>query len=95
MDLLPAPLMRGTTYEDCTTVPNNPTRGTLAVGPEGNLYACGGWNNTFKVLRSTTASDPNAAVLWDRNITVDLKGEQALYAGPNPGGMLGQVWGSS
>ena len=82
----------GITYEDCVVVTDNPTRGTLAIGPDGELYACGGWFDTFKVLKSTTAKDPAAVVQWEENITVDLKGEQALYAGPNPNGMLGQVW---
>ncbi len=83
---------QGTTFQDCVEVPNNPTRGTLAVGPDGALYACGGWSNTFKVLKSSSAKNPGTSVEWEQNITVDLKGSQALYNGPNPGGMLGQVW---
>lgn len=82
----------GNTYENCIEVTDNPTRGTLAIGAEGELYACGGGANTFKVLKSTTAKDPAAIVQWDGNTIVNLKGWQALYDGPNPAGMLGQVW---
>lgn len=82
----------GESFEDCSFIQGNPTRGTLAIGPDGELYACGGIGNTFRVLKSSTAKDPNSAVSWEVNNTVNLKGSQALYAGPNPAGMLGQVW---
>ncbi len=83
---------QGVSYEDCSLIIPNPTRGTLAVGPNGEVYSCGGWGNTHRILRSNTAKDPDADVIWETDEIVDLKGEQALYAGPNPGGMLGQVW---
>jgi len=82
----------GESYEECSLIEPNPTRGTLAVGPSGEVYACGGWSNTHRVLRSNTAKNPDEAVTWEVDKIVDLKGEQALYDGPNPGGMLGQVW---
>jgi hypothetical protein len=82
----------GDSYEECSLIASNPTRGTLAIGPDGEVYACGGWSNTHRVLRSDNAKDPGAAVTWEVDKIVDLKGEQALYDGPNPGGMLGQVW---
>ena len=83
---------QGESYEECSLLASNPTRGTVAVGPSGEVYACGGWNGTHRVLRSNTAKDPEAFVSWEVDEIVDLKGEQALYNGPNPGGMLGQVW---
>lgn len=85
----------GESYEDCSLIIPNPTRGTVAIGPNGEVYACGGYGNTHRVLRSNTAKDPDVPVTWDSwevDEIVDLKGEQALYDGPNPGGMLGQVW---
>jgi len=85
-------LDNGDSFEECSFVNNNPTRGTLSVDPDGILYACGGWNNTYRVLRSESAYDVNSSVTWDSDKVVDLKGSQALYSGPNPGGMLGQVW---
>ncbi len=82
----------GTSYEDCSLTPQNITRGTLDIGPDGELYACGGLSGQHVVLKSETAKDPQSAVNWETTATVDLKGRQALYAGPNPSGMLGQVW---
>ena len=85
-------LDNGATFEDCSLLQLNPTRGTLAIGPEGELYACGGWNGTHLVSKSISASSPQEVVAWEQETAVDLKGTQALYAGPNPSGMLGQVW---
>ncbi len=82
----------GESYEDCTFVDNDPIRGTLAVGPEGEVYACGEFGATYYVLRSDSAKDPASAVQWEAQTTVDLKGRLAMRAGPNPSGMLGQVW---
>ena len=86
---------QGESYEDCSLIIPNPTRGTLAIGPDGEVYACGGSSNTHRILRSNTANDPSVPVTWNSwevNEIVDLKGTQALYDGPNPGGLLGQVW---
>jgi len=83
---------QGESYEFCSLVIQNPTRGSVAIGPNGEVYVCGGLNGTHRVLRSITAKEPDEAVFWEVDQEVDLKGEQALYDGPNPGGMLGQVW---
>ena len=82
----------GLSYEDCSFVDNNPIRGTLAIGPEGGLYACGQFGAGHYFLRSESAQDPGSAVVWEEQTAVDLKGSLAQRAGPNPGGMLGQVW---
>lgn len=82
----------GLTFESCSNVLNNPLRGTLAVGPEGSVYTGGAWSNTFRALRSDSAKNPDANVMWESNTTVDLKGDLAYRTGPNPSGMLGQVW---
>lgn len=82
----------GMSYENCTDIPLNPTRGTLSIGPDGEVYACGGINGSFSVSKSITAQDPSQNIAWEAISIVDLKGEQALYMGPNPSGMLGQVW---
>ena len=84
-------LDNGSTFEDCSLLQSNPTRGTLAIGPDGELYACGGWGNTHLVSKSISASSPQEVIAWEQETVVDLKGTQALYAGPNPSGMLGQV----
>lgn len=82
----------GTSYEDCSDMPNNGTRGTLAIGPDGELYACGETNGTFYVAKTSNAMNAGEDVIWDFSTTVNLGGSLSLYQGPNPNGMLGQVW---
>ena len=85
-------LDNGLSYEDCIEVPGDPTRGTLAIGPDAALYACGGIGNTFVVARSSNAGLAGQDLIWDYSRFVDLGGPLSIYSGPNPGGMLGQVW---
>ena len=82
----------GLTYEPCVSVPNAPIRGTLAVGTEGEVYACGQLDNTFTVAISSNAWNPDETVAWDTAVIVDLGGPFVRGAGPNPSGMLDQVW---
>ncbi len=79
-------------YEDCSFVSSGLQRGTMAIGPDGELYACGQLGPGFRVLRSDSARDPNTEVVWETEIATPMKGELAQRAGPNPSGMLGQVW---
>lgn len=80
----------GQSFQPCEPLPDNPVRGTLVVSPSGELYACGSSNSGFVVLKS---SQPGATPFeWDLVQTVDLGGYLAYAEGPNPGGMLGQVW---
>ncbi len=80
-------------YEDCISIPEDPYLGTLAVGPEGELYVFGiaGWSEDFVVARSTNARDSSQVVTWDFSTTVDLDGFLG-GGGPNPGGLVGQPW---
>jgi hypothetical protein len=79
----------GASYEDCITIPDDPFWGTLTVGPDGELYTCGA---NFVVAKSTNAQDPGQSVSWDFSSYVDLDGDIQVGEGPNPGGLLGQVW---
>ena len=82
----------GENFEECSDMPNPGTRGTLAIGPSGELYAVGEEDGNFYVARSSNALDSSEQVIWDFSTTVDLGGYLSLYNGPNPNGMLGQVW---
>ena len=82
----------GATFEDCVETMGEPIRGTLAVGPQGELYAFGQQGESFVIARSFTARDPALPVTWDLHTEVPLGGPIGLYDGPNPGGMLGQAW---
>jgi len=68
------------------------TRGTMAIGPNGELYICGGAGNLHVVAKSSNAGIEGENLEWDFSTFVDLGGHLSLYDGPNPGGMLGQVW---
>lgn len=82
----------GSTYEDCSTLPDNMTRGTMAIGPNGELYICGGLGVQHAVAKSSNAGIEGENLEWDFSTVVDLGGQLSLYDGPNPTGMLGQVW---
>ena len=82
----------GLSYEDCVTVPEQPRWGTLAVGPEGEVYACGVTNNErLIVAKSSNAGNPGEPLSWDFATEVNLDGAP-VGGGPNPAGLLGQVW---
>ena len=79
----------GETFVGCTDIPSSPYWGTLAVGPDGELYVSG---QGF-IAKSTTAQNPfEYPVEWDFATSVDLGGSIVFSAGPNPGGLLGQAW---
>lgn len=83
----------GTDYEPCIEITGDPYWGTLAVGPAGELYVSGAFGNDFVVAKSTNAKNPFApAIVWDFASTFPLGGFIDNGTGPNPGGLLGQVW---
>ncbi|UCC31383.1 MAG: right-handed parallel beta-helix repeat-containing protein [Phycisphaerales bacterium] len=68
--------------------------GTIAVGPEGELYSASKSDGRFRVQKSTNARDPE--VPWPSfsgsSVRVDLGGRMDRGGPPNPSGLLGQVW---
>jgi len=86
---------RNVSYESCVIIPDDPFWGTLAVGPDGELYMAGVGDTAFVVAKSTTARDSNHVVTWDTTSAVSLDGDPVAFAGsssPNPGGLHGQTW---
>jgi hypothetical protein len=79
----------GQTFLPCTTVAGDPYWGTLAVGPDGELYVSG---TGMTIAKSTTMQDSSQPAAWDYNGTVDLDGSLEFSTGPNPAGLLGQNW---
>ncbi len=76
-------------------VPGTPFFGVPDVGPDGALWHCGGNPQNFSqgwVARSTNAQFAGESVQFDNFVPVDLGGAITLSAGPNPGGLLGQIW---
>lgn len=86
---------RGTSYELCLTIPQDPFWGTLATGPSGELYIAGIGDTSFVVVKSWSARDSSRAVTWDSTQPVSLDGDLVAFAGttsPNPSGLHGQAW---
>ncbi len=88
----------GQTFCDPVEVPHFPSFGTLAVGPEGEVYAAGiRWPffTLFTVARSTDARDHTVSPSFSATL-VDLGGRlQGLRdydENPNPAGLLGQIY---
>ena len=79
----------GQTFLPTIDVPGSPFWGVLAVGPDGELYVAG---DGFTVTKSTTMQDETLPPQWDFTTTVNLDGSMGYSGGPNPGGLLGQVW---
>ena len=84
----------GLNWADPVTIPQLPYWGTVDVGPNGELYM-GGWDGTtFWLNRSTNAPNRATPFAFDLTVPVNLGGSlrSFLGGGPNPGGLLGQVW---
>jgi hypothetical protein len=84
----------GSSWIDPIGIPQLPYWGTLDVGPNGELYLAGWDGSTFWVNRSTNAPNRIAVFAFDLTVAVDLGGSLLYFlgSGPNPGGLMGQVW---
>ena len=89
----------GSSFEFPVPVAFDPTFGTMAVGPDGEVYATGIDGtffqnfNQFVISRSTDAKDPILSPTF-LGAQIDLGGSMQLGAGfgtPNPDGLLGQA----
>ena len=83
----------GQFFQPLVNVPSNPGRGTLAVGVDGVVYAAGRSfdNGEFSFARSSNAPDSQVTPVFEYSTDIDLGGQYSAYAGPNPGGLLGQT----
>ena len=73
-----------------------PSWGSMAVGPEGELYIVGnrsleGDLEEFVVARSFNARDAMTTATFEY-FPIDLGGRQPVGEGPNPVGLVSQVW---
>lgn len=86
----------GASYQAPVPVLGSPTFGTLAVGPNGELYAAGIDGTVtqdlghFVAATSTNASNPAATPTFTGG-RVNLVGGMKAGTGPNPQGLLGQA----
>jgi hypothetical protein len=83
----------GTSFENCITIPDDPSWGTLMVGSNGNLFigATSGSTFDFVVARSSNAQISTQMITWDYATNVSLDGSITYGIGPNPGGLGGQT----
>ena len=83
----------GDDYDDCDGVPGDPIWGTLAVGPDGELYTVGAYNNNgLTVTKSENANDPSQQTVWENSIFVNMLGGLSGWKPINPSGLLGQAY---
>lgn len=81
----------GQVYEDCDILAGQPHWGTMAVGPDGELYIVGAGEWTgIVVIKSNDAQDPSATITWEDVSYVNLDGDLTGWTPINPEGLLGQ-----
>ena len=81
----------GDSYEPCVAVIGTPYWGTMAVGPDGELYITGaGSAGGVMIAKSTTAKIPGGNIGWDFQTQIDLDGYLTAQSMVNPSGLLGQ-----
>ncbi len=81
---------RGGSFEG--PIYGTPWWGTLTVDLNGVLYAAGVGSGGGYVAISDNAQDSSVPPTFDRSTLVDLGGYPGPTGGPNPRGLLGQVW---
>ena len=83
----------GASFTGPTQVPQAPKWGTIDVADDGTVYLTGSSSpSQIWVAWSSDAQNP-AVPIPSFNITqVDFGGTQPIAAGPNPEGLLGQLW---
>jgi hypothetical protein len=87
----------GDSFEQPVAVELRPLFGTMAVGPEGELYIAGIEGTVtqdfdqFVIARSDDAQNPAVPPTF-RGIRVDLGGSMVFEGAPNPVGLLGQAY---
>ncbi len=83
----------GDSYDDCDGVPGNPIWGTLAIGPDGELYLVGAPSGPgLVVAKSITAQDPSSQTTWEPQSYVDMDCNLSGWRPINPSGLLGQAY---
>ena len=84
----------GLTWTNPLVIPQVPVWGTLDIGPAGQVYLIGWDGGRVWLNRSTNAPNHAEPFNFDLTVPVDLGGAllSFLGIGPNPGGLLGQVW---
>lgn len=94
-DVLTRSVDGGQSFETPVPMATSPTFGTLAVGPDGTLFATGIDGTVtqdfdhFVVAQSVGPPNPGTSLSFTGR-QIDLGGSMDFGEGPNPGGLLGQ-----
>ena len=87
----------GASWEYPVPLMGQPIWGVTAVGPDGEVYIAGlpyTASDDVMVTKSSTVQDPGLSMAFDFATGVELGGSPQYFLGygPNPGGLMGQVW---
>ncbi|NJN63724.1 MAG: exo-alpha-sialidase [Acidobacteria bacterium] len=86
----------GLTYQGPWATPagQRPKWGTIAVGPDGEVYFVGAnlSGSGHVALRSNSLRTTSLSPTFELARQINLGGNTVVNATPNPGGLLGQVW---
>ncbi len=82
----------GVSFIEPVNVPQRPYWGTMTVTPNGILYVVGIGTGGMAVARSPDAYLYGGTPSFDQVVNFDLGGYVDVATGPNPGGLLGQLW---
>jgi hypothetical protein len=88
----------GLSFEEPVPVPLEPGFGTIAAGPDGEVYVVGvqmdeGFQDydSIVIARSTDTWDASITPSFDWSTNVDLGGGLGIGEDPNPNGLVGQI----
>jgi len=84
-------------FEEPIELLGNPIWGTTDIGINGEFFASGVKQRNrgvFRLTRSSDAKNPGVTPTFDLTVDIDMGGrlDYFLGRGPNPGGLMGQVW---
>jgi hypothetical protein len=87
----------GATWSTPVAIPQPPKWGSADVGPDGAFYVAGrSWGSAsqFRVARSSNAQDSSVEPSFELTTSLPFDGSLSIATagGPNPGGLLGQMW---
>lgn len=80
----------GGSFQAPYLIPNSPIWGTLAVASDGTVYVAGMSAGVNYVARSTNAKSAGSTPTF--TVTAVNLGGSIRLGGPNPAGLLGQIW---
>jgi hypothetical protein len=84
---------RNASYQSPIPLPLGLQRGTVTVGPDGEVYVGGqATGSSIGIARSDQMRDPAQGLAFNHMTAVSLGGSYVARDAPNPGGLPGQVW---